>query len=629
MVSASVLNGRIYRAACLPLLLALAIAGFSLSDRPAPLASNLAPDAFQGASAESTLSDLAVHYPDRRPGSPGDQALAERIASDLHALGGTAGGGFAVAEHTVRAQTIDGARVLTTIVAQRPGTTGERPIAILARRDAASSPARSELSATAVLLELARVFSTSETRRSIVLVSTSGGSGGNAGARDFASHAAQWAGAPIDAAIVLGDLGGPAGSKLFLGSLADVPGAAPELLQGTVSQAVRQQAGVAAPGAPTLLDRLAQLSFPLAGGEQAPLDARGLPAVLLQAGGELPSPADGLPGAARLEGLGRAALAAVYALDAGPNVTSVGGGESAPETALAIQRKLLPEWAVRLLVATLLLPALLTAGDGLARQRRRRRVSVEQPVARWVWWVAACALPFLASALFAILLGGLGALPTPYPPVASAALALRGSTLAGVLVLALVFVLGWLAWPALTRRLALPARPRADPAGLALVLVLGVLAVVVWALDPYTALLLVPALHLWLLLAEPERLSTGSAVWRAAGPLALVALGTAPLLLLIIFYAQQLGLGPGGVAHTAVLLLAGGHIGLLGAVLWSLALGCLVAALLIALAGARARSANRSEPDEALSEQELLPIRGPMSYAGPGSLGGTESALRR
>ena len=39
-----------------------------------------------------------------------------------------------------------------------------------------------ELSGTAALLELARVFAARETKRTIVLVSTSGGSGGDAGA---------------------------------------------------------------------------------------------------------------------------------------------------------------------------------------------------------------------------------------------------------------------------------------------------------------------------------------------------------------------------------------------------------------------------------------------------------------
>jgi hypothetical protein len=626
MVSPSVLNGRIYRAAFLPLLLTLAIAGFSLSDRPAPLSSNLAPDAFQGASAG--LQSLAARFPDRRPGSPGDRKLANYVAAVLRELGGTARGGFAVATHSVRAQTIEGPRTLTTIVAQRPGTSGEPPIAILAHRDAATAPDRPELSATAVLLELAHVFAASEARRGIVLVSTSGGSGGNAGARDFAAHAASWTGGPLDAALVLGDLGSLVG-KPFVEPFSAAPGAAPQLLARTVSQAVSQQVGIA-PGAPTLLDRLAQLSFPLTAGEQGPLGAHDLPAVLLQVGGELPPPADASLSPARLEGLGRAALAAVYALDAGPDVANGAGGGGGLETSLAIQRKLLPEWAVRLVVAALLLPPLLTAGDGLARLRRRRRASAEgSSLVRWTLWVAACGLPFFLCALFALALGWLGVFAAPRPPVASSALPFEGSALQAVLAVALVLALAWLAWPVLMRRMELPARPGADVAGLALVLVLGALAIVVWTLDPYTALLLVPALHLWLVLAAPER----PAGPRALGSLALVALGAAPPALLVAFYAQRLGLGLGGVAHTAVLLLAGGRVGLAGAVLWSLALGCLAAALLIALAPRRERIGEPGGPGDGIADEPLT-IRGgwvgsKSSYAGPGSLGGTESALRR
>jgi hypothetical protein len=625
MVSQSVLNGRIYRAAFLPLLFALAIAAFSLADRPAPLASNLAPDAFDGGRAFAELKSLAARFPDRRPGSPGDRELAVYIATQLRALGGTAGGGFAVATHSVQAETIEGSRTLTTVVARRPGTTGEQPIAIVAHRDAGSAPAPTELSATAVLLELARVFAASETQRTIVLVSTSGGSGGNAGVRDFAVHADAWAGAPVDAALALGDLAAPPHRAPFLASFAEAPGAAPALLTRTVSEAIAQQVGVA-PAGPTLLDRLAQLSFPLAAGEQGPLLAHGVPAVLVQAGSELPPAPNAPPNAARLEGLGRAVLAAVYALDAGPEVAGAAAGL---ETSLPVQRKLLPEWAVRLLVAALLLPPLLTAGDGLARLHRRRRS--ERSLATWLLWVATCGLPFLATALFAMLLGGLGALAAPRPPVPPGALPLRGSGVEALLAVTLVLLLAWLAWPALLRRLALPLRPSTGAAGLALVLMLGALAIVVWAIDPFTALLLVPALHLWLVLAAPERPAPGrSPLGRLAlWPLALVALGAAPLALLIAFYAQHLQLGPGGVAHTAMLLLASGRIGVAGAVLWSAAAGCLAAALLLALAPPRADPPPAGGPYDGTDEHDPAPIRGPLSYAGPGSLGGTESALRR
>ena len=59
---------------------------------------------------------------------------------------------------------------------------------ILAHRDASARGAEAELSGTAALLELARVFAARETQRTIVLVSTSGGSGGDAGAADFVAQ---------------------------------------------------------------------------------------------------------------------------------------------------------------------------------------------------------------------------------------------------------------------------------------------------------------------------------------------------------------------------------------------------------------------------------------------------------
>jgi len=619
-----VLNGRIYRAAFLPLLFALVIAGFSLTGRTAPLSSSLAPDAFEGARAFATLEALAKEFPERRPGSKGDRELAADVAQTLRGLGNAAKGGFAVSTRSVRAQTIEGERTLTTVIAQRPGTTGGAPIVLLAHRDAAGKGAKAELSATAALLELARVLSAGETQHTIVLVSTSGGSGGNGGAADFAAHASEILGGRFDAALVLGDLAGTRTSGPEVASFSASAGSAPALLQSTVAAAVAQQAG-GTTSAPGTLTQLAHLAFPLTGGEQGPLGARGLPAVLVGAGDELP-PAAGEPvSAARLEALGRGALSAVYALDGGPEI---GGGKASGtlETGLPIQQKAIPAWALRLLVAALLLPALAVLGDGLARMRRRR-----VPVGRWMVWALACALPFLICTVFAMLLGSLGAIPAPRPPVSEAALPFDGHSLEAVLASALVLVLAWLAWPALMRRLALPVRPRTDAAALGMLLVLGCLTAVVWVLNPLTALLLLPALNLWLVLvAAPPAWSTGG---RGGGgrlqALLLVALGVVPQALLVAFYAHRLQLGPGGVAHTALLLLAGGRIGLAGAVLWSVAFGCLAAALLVALAPSEAGEDDAGEPRGWPDEREPIKIRGPLSYAGPGSLGGTESALRR
>jgi hypothetical protein len=140
---------------------------------------------------------------------------------------------------------------------------------------------------------------------------------------------------------------------------------------------------------------------------------------------------------------------------------------------------------------------------------------------------------------------------------------------------------------------------------------------VVWARNPYTALLVIPALHLWLLILSPQLRP------RRGAALALVALALVPLALLIAFYARELGVGPGAIAWDAVLLLAGGHIGVAAAALWSVAFGCAVAATLLALTPPAVLERPRTDGGAPVS------IRGPLSYAGPGSLGGTEPALRR
>jgi len=596
------LNGRLYRAAFVPFLLALAVAAFSLGPRPHPLVSTLAPDAFEGARAFSELRSLSAAFPSRRPGSTGDERLAAHIAHTLEGLGGTAGGGFSVRSERVQGQTIDGERSLQTVIAQRPGSTSETPILILAHRDAAARGSAAELSGTAALLELARVFAARETKRTIVLASTSGGSGGDLGAAQLAAQLHE----PFDAAIVLGDLAGARLRRPSVLPFSDGLGSAPLQLQRTLSDAITHEAGLN-PGAPSALGQLSHLMFPLAVGEQGVLGARGIPAVLVQVSGERgPAPGERI-GSERLQGFGRAVLSAVDSLDTAADISP------AMQRSVLLQRQTLPPWAVRLLAIALMFPVFVAGVDGLARMRRRRA-----RVGRWAAWTLSCALPFFSCALFAYLLGWLGIVDAAPPvPVPASAMPVDGKALTAVIAVVLSFALAWLLWRVLIRRLGWSARPDGEVAGLSLVLIALALAVVVWVSNPFTALLLLPALHLWLLLASPELRP------RRPLALALVLLALLPLGMLIAFYAHQLGLGAGGVAWMALLLLAGGHIAFAGAVLWSVALGCAAAATILA-AGPSAPA-----PGPQAADRLEVTIRGPMSYAGPGSLGGTESALRR
>jgi len=610
-------DGRIYRAALVPLLLVIVIAGFSLVSRSAPFGSTLAPDAFNGARAYANLQALVKRFPDRRPGSPGDQALASYIAHRLGELGspagagdgagqsgqGAAAGGFQVSTRRVPARTIEGERTLTTVIAERPGATGASPIVVLAHRDAVGPRSEAELSGTAALLELARVFSQSETHRTIVLVSTSGGSGGYGGAADFAAH---W-GQPVDAALVLGDLAGAVARKPFVLPFSGEPPTAPESLQRTLDSAISQEAGMT-PGELAAGTEFAHFAVPLTTGEETPLNSSGMPAVLLQVGGQQ-GPTAGEPvSEARLLGFGRAALSAIYALDEGANLA----GSSPPR--FRVGGKLMPSWAIRLLVLALLLAPLLVSVDALARLRRRR-----EPVLLWLGWVLAGSLPFLLAALLAFALGALKIVAAPSAQLSAPALAADGSAVGATLACGLVLVAALLAWPASARRLSLPARASSDAAGLAVTLVLLSTALLVWLLNPYACLLLVAAAHLWPLAVELRRRLP---IQPRLIALVVVLAGALPLLLVLLLYAHELALSPFDLAQSVVLALAGGLVGPVAVLLWSVAFGCLFAAVLYITAPLAT-----TEP-ESLEWTEVL-TRGPSTYAGPGSLGGTESALRR
>jgi len=604
MVRSQMLNGRIYRAAFVPFLLALGVAAFSLGARPGPLRSNLAPDAFQGSSASARLNDLAKGFPSRRPGGASDQLLARMVAQNIEALGGAAGGGFAVHTYSFDAQTIEGERTLTNVVAVRPGSTSATPIVIVAHRDAARSPARAELSATAALLELARVFASRDTQRTIVLASTSGGSGGDAGVTRLRGELP----ARLDAAIVLGDLGGTVVRRPMVVPYSDGEGSAPLTLARTVETAIKDQATIE-PGAPSALGQLVHLMVPITIGEQGVLDRDGVPSVLVQTSGERgPSPGEPV-NAERLEAMGRSVLSAVDALDAAPDVTQ------ARQNGIVLQRQQMPQWAVRLLVLMLIVPVLVTAVDGLARVRRWGM----RP-ARWAAWTLSCAVPFAATALLTRLLGLSGLLgPVPGGPVPAAGLGFGGGAAAGGLVLLVAcFAMSWFGWGALTRRAGWGTRPDPQVGGLSTVLVAVVLSLVVWVVNPYTALLLVPALHVWLLLAAPDLRPR-----RVPGWIGLLVLAAVPVAIVTVFYAHQLGLGVGELVWAGVLLLAGGFVGPAGAILWSVGLGCAVSTLLLALVNDMPVG-----PEQTLEPLDLT-TRGPLTYAGPGSLGGTESALRR
>jgi hypothetical protein len=589
------IDPRIYRAALIPALLALIVVAFSLRDRPRPVGTTLAPIAFDGDRAWQDLrgeDGLATRFPDRRPGGAGDEQLAVHVSDELRRLG------FEVHTKTRREVTAEGRRDVRTVIAERTGTLDGR-ILVVAHRDASAPGSVAELSGTEGLLELARVFGAPRrTQRTLTLVSTSG-SAGTTGTRDLQSVID---GQPVEAAMVLGDLASRSTRRPFVAGWSDDLGMAPLRLQRTVQEALLAEVG-SDPGAPRALVQWIRFAAPATLTEQGPLNDDGIPAVLISATGERGPAPDARTSQARLQAFGSAALRAITALDNGPRWPAVASAE------LVVHRKVVPSWAIRLLVGALILAPLVAMLDALARLRRHN----EHPLP-WLRRLAAGALPLIAAAAFARVLGLVGLIDAPPGPVSPEALPPQA---AGLIAVVLVAVLAWLVGrPLILRALQDEGESAASPAAASSVLLVlcGVTALI-WVGNPYAAALLVPALHLWMFSLVPELRPR-----RLVG-LGLVALGLAPFAILVAVVMTAFGLGPIDTAWFALLLVSGGHASPLSWVLWSIVASCVAGAVAVAWCGRV-----RIEPPRG---QGGISVRGPLGYAGPGSLGGVESGLRR
>lgn len=588
------LDPRIYRTGFVAVALAVVVVAFSLLDQQGSLPASLAPDAFNGQNAYATMGSLAQNNPDRRPGSTGDEDVASYVSAKLASYG------YQVDQHLFSARTVDGKRTLETVTGVRPGlSTGS--IVVLSHRDSLRSPAAAELSGTATLLELARVLAGETQHRTIILASTSG-SAGLAGANELARSIS----GPVDAVISLGDLAGPRAHQPVVVPWSTGSELAPPRLRNTLAAALGAQAGLK-PGGTSLGGQLAHLAFPLTLSEQAPFDSRSIPGVSLSLSGDHPVGVNEATSPDRINTLGRAVLQTINALDGGPGVP-------AASSYLLFSGKIVPDWAIKLLVLVLMAPVMFAIVDGFARVRRRGH-SVGTGVIR----VLAAGVPFLLAVLVIIgarLTGALQA--TPPGPIAPGEVLLDGAGTAVIAVTGLVALSFSWVMPRLVDTLAGTQRPvhgeAVDPGrSIGVLIVLALATFALWVLNPFAALLMIPALHLWIWVVEPE--ARPHPVLSAA----LLLVGLAPLLLVLLYSVGTLGLTPIDAVWHGLLLIAGGQIGLVAATEWSVILGCIVSVVAIGV-----RIQRQPRPVDA-----PVTVRGPVSYAGPGSLGGTESALRR
>jgi hypothetical protein len=555
-----VIEPRIYRAAFVPALLAVVLTMFSFQSRPGALRQGLPADVlFDGNQAAVLAARIASQEPDRRAGSPGDRATAQLVA-DTFATRGFAGGGGP--RPVVQRFTSDGRR-LVNVVGRRAGSS-RRQIVIVAARDAASVPdAPGSAADTAALMQVARVYQGRPSKKTLVLASIDGSHLGQAGARRLVEVLPE----PdlVDAVVVVSDLG-TRDSGPPLQAWSNDSTRAGIVLQRTVADSIRLELGSASGGSGTF-GQLARLSFPIGIGAQGVLLDSGYDAVRISGSGELPPGGSGGPEAIdadRLGGLGRATLRTLTALDEGPRP------EHGPKSYLQAVSQVLPGWVLSLLAGALLLPVFVASVDAFARARRRHL-----EVLRWLRWLGAWVAPFLAALAVAQILALAGATPSPpAAPVPPDDLPLDGPALAvlgGVLVaMVLAFVLA--RWLAARPDPELAHRPDLG-AGVALGLTIAAGSLLLWLADPYAGLLVVPAAHLWMLLALTRPLPDRRV--RAA----LIAVGILPALLVAIYYMFALSVDPLSGLWYLLMLVTGHSVGIVASLIACVMLAALCATL--------------------------------------------------
>ena len=549
----AVLDHRVYRAAFLPALVALFVLAFSLSDPGAPRTTRLAPDAFDAGRTfgsndpppRNSLRELVAAFPSRRAGSSGDAGLADRVARAFTVTGFAGPSG--VRRDAFVGETPDGPTDLEDVVAVRQGLSS-RSIVVLAHRDARRGPAAAELSGTAVLLELARLLADRDLRKTVVLASVSGGTGGFAGA----ARAVKAAPGPVDAVLVLGDLASARVRRPFVVPWSNGRDPAPWSLSRTAESALRKEL-TGNPGRQRASAQWLRRAFPVTLSEQGVIGGQGLPAVLISASGELRPAATAAVSERRLRRFGRGVLRTLTAsLEAGGVEADgpAGGVAGAFEDAdgIVALKRLVPEWAIRLLVGTLLLPALLTAFDAFFRARRRGL-----PVGRWLAWAASFALVGLLAWAWARALDLTGLVHALPVPAAQGTVPLTSGGIIAMVTVAVVLAGGAFGLrPLLLRRIGPRGDASAGGAAAATGLAFTVLVACVWVRNPYAAGVLLPAAHAWLLVSAPESRAPRPVAWLA------VLAGLLLPLFVVLYYAQAWELGPAEAVWSAFGLVAGG-----------------------------------------------------------------------
>jgi hypothetical protein len=550
-----VIDPRIYRAGSLPALIALVVVMFSVEPLPEPLDAP-APTGFESGPAARAARGIVAAAPARTPGSEDDTVAADFVAERFGAIEGGE-----LSEQTFESS-FDGEDVeLRNEILVLPGES-ERQVVLLAARDSARGPGyASSAAATGALIEIAENFGGARHNKTLVFVSTAGGSDGATGAREFAAAYPDLD--LIDAAIVIEQPGAAEPSPPHVIPWSAGSESTSIQLTRTAAAVVTEQIDApAGEGAP--LGGLFRLALPSGLGEQSVLIEDGIDAVGISSAGEraLPPSRDGSDSlsAVTVGQFGRAALALVAVLDAVP-----GSPQHGSDAYIQVAGNLVPGWSLGLLGLTLLLPSALAAVDAVARSWRRGE---GRP--RDVAWAVSRSLPFVGALVLALVMAVTGIVPRPRFPFDPGRFEIGWRAAAVFVCLTAAFALAWIA----VRPLRVPRETSREALGAATGLVLCAALVGLWLLNSYLALLVVPATHAWLAVAAPPgSLRVAGVAGALAGTLILPLWAVADL-------AGRLEVGITVPWHL-VLMVVGGQLGSsLGL------LACVIAGSLVALVAA-------------------------------------------
>jgi Peptidase family M28 len=522
--------------------LPLLVAAFTVT-RPAALPPPGLPPTFDGEAAALLADELARRFPDRAPGAAGAEGASRWVANRFESYGFDT-----ESQRFTAAIPGRGNARLENLVAKAVGRSPD-VIAVVAHRDDAGTAAgvNDNASGTAALIELARPYAQASGSPSlvpvrpahtIVFVSTDGGAFGALGAARFAADPAYRD--RLIGVVVLDSIGGSGTPRLQLAG--DEPRSPPATLVQTAADRLLEQTGQA-PGTTGAVWQLVDLAFPFTLYEQGPFVARGVPAVTITTVGDRPPPSlsdAAEPRADRLEHVGRAAQGIVTGLDQGLELTASGSAY------VYLGPRVVRGWGIQLVLFAALLPFLAGAVDLFARCRRHRiqlAPALRSYRTRLGIWL------FAGMAFFALDL--VGAWPDGEPrPLAPESAAAGDWPLAALLVLGVLSAAGWL----FGRERLLPRHAVTSEETLAgytaALLVLGVLALVVVAVNAYALVFLLPSLHAWLWLPQVR----DRPVWLRV---AVLALGLGGPLLLLASFAFRFGLGLDAPWYLAALVAVG------------------------------------------------------------------------